>query len=655
MLLAALTLTMTAVGQGPAEWYEPFPAHKVVGNVYYVGSKDLATYLITTPEGHILINSGFERTVPLIQKSVESLGFKMSDVKILLASHAHSDHVAGHALLQKLTGAKVFVMRGDDQVIASGGKGQYLYTTSRWAPCKVDRVLEDRDEVKLGGVTLVARLTPGHTRGCTTWAWRVADGGKQYDIVVIGSPNVNPGFQLVDNKDYPEIVADFARTFEVLKSLPCDVFLGAHGGYYGMVERHALLQMGKADAFVNPKGYKEYVALKERTFRKNLAAQQEKTKGAKAQEGTSPAVAAISERVRKHVAAKEVAGAVTLVATPDRVVHLDAAGHAGLNPDEAMRTDAIFWIASMSKPILAALLLMLQDEGLLNIDDPVEKYLPEFKALKTADGKPARVTIRHLLTHTSGLGEITADQARASKKLADVIPLYVAKPVAFTPGSKWVYCQSGINTGGRIAEVVTGEPLEKLLQKRLLGPLGMKDTTFYLTEQQLPRLARTYRRTDKGELEVTDIRFLNGKSPTSTDRFPAPNGGLFSTAPDYARFCQMILRGGEMDGKRYLKAESVKVMTTLQTADLKTGFTPGNGWGLGWCVVREPQGVTAVLSPGSFGHGGAYGTQAWIDPTAQRVYILMVQRANFPNSDASELRRGFQEAAGAALSKSKSK
>jgi metallo-beta-lactamase class B len=276
MLLITLALAMTAVGQELSDWYQPFPAHKVVGNVYYVGSKDLATFLITTSEGHILINSGFERTVPLIQKSVESLGFKMTDVKILLASHAHSDHVAGHALLQKLTGAKVYVMRGDDQVIASGGKGQYMYTISRWAPCKVDRVLEDRDEIKLGGITLVARLTPGHTRGCTTWTWRAEDGGKKYDVVVIGSPNVNPGFRLVNNNDYPEIAADFAMTFEVLKSLPCDVFLGAHGGYYGMMERYDLLKKGHANAFVNPEGYKAFVAQKERAFRSTLAAQQGK-------------------------------------------------------------------------------------------------------------------------------------------------------------------------------------------------------------------------------------------------------------------------------------------------------------------------------------------------------------------------------------------
>ena len=276
MLLTTLVLAAAAVGQGQSDWYEPFPAHKIIGNVYYVGSKDLATFLIATPEGHLLINSGFERTVPLIQKSVESLGFKMTDVKILLASHAHSDHVAGHASLQKLTGAKVYVMRGDDLIIASGGAGQYLYSSSRWEPCKVDSVLKDGDEVKLGGVTLVARLTSGHTRGCTTWTWRVEDGGKIYDVVVIGSPNVNPGFKLVNNESYPEIAADFAKTFEVLKSLPCDVFLGAHGSYYGMVERYALLQKGQANAFVNAEGYKEFVAQKERAFRKTLSDQQGK-------------------------------------------------------------------------------------------------------------------------------------------------------------------------------------------------------------------------------------------------------------------------------------------------------------------------------------------------------------------------------------------
>ena len=231
---------------------EAFPGHRIVGNTYYVGSKALATYLITTPDGHILINSGFEETMPLIRASVESLGFKMRDVKIILESHAHSDHVAGHALLKELTGAKVFVMRGDEGVIASGGKGQYLYEDSRWKECEVDRVLKDREEVKLGGTTLVARLTPGHTRGCTTWAWRATEGDKSFNVVVIGSPNVNPGYRLVDNKDYPEIAADFAKTFEVLKSLECDIFLGAHGDYYGMLAKHERLKEAKQNPFPVP-------------------------------------------------------------------------------------------------------------------------------------------------------------------------------------------------------------------------------------------------------------------------------------------------------------------------------------------------------------------------------------------------------------------
>jgi len=265
-------LAWAVVAQGASE--EAFPAHRVIGNVYYVGSKDLATYLIATPEGHILINSGFEETVPLIRDSVESLGFKMRDVKVLLASHAHSDHVAGHAALKERTGAKVHVLRGDDAVIASGGKGQYLYGGDRWKPCAVDRVLEDGDSVTLGGVTLVARRTPGHTRGCTTWTWKVEDGGKRYDVVVIGSPNVNPGYQLVNNADYPEIADDFATTFQVLKALPCDVFLGAHGAYYGMAEKHQrAVKDPSTNPFIDPEGYRAYVAQKETAFRETLARQ----------------------------------------------------------------------------------------------------------------------------------------------------------------------------------------------------------------------------------------------------------------------------------------------------------------------------------------------------------------------------------------------
>lgn len=266
--LMFVLLCMVFVGQARAD--TPFPAHRVAGNTYYVGSHELASYLITTPEGHILINSSFEETVPLIRGAVESLGYKMKDIKYLLASHAHSDHVAGHAKMRELTGAKVLVMEGDDEVIKNGGKGQYLYVDSRWPECPVDRVLKDQDEVKLGRVTLTARHTPGHTRGCTTWTWKEEVDGKPLAVVVIGSPNVNPGFRLVGNTDYPKIADDYARTFELLKSLPCDIFLGAHGNYYDLHAKHERLGKGAVNPFVDPPGYKAYVALKEATYRKKL-------------------------------------------------------------------------------------------------------------------------------------------------------------------------------------------------------------------------------------------------------------------------------------------------------------------------------------------------------------------------------------------------
>jgi CubicO group peptidase (beta-lactamase class C family) len=364
----------------------------------------------------------------------------------------------------------------------------------------------------------------------------------------------------------------------------------------------------------------------------------------------SQAISTISERVRPFVEHRDISGAVTLVATADRIAHLDAIGRSDIGADKPMRPDSIFWIASMTKPITATAVMIMQDEGKLSVEDPVEKHLPEFKNLKTTGGKPARVTIRHLLTHTSGMGEASPEEARGKADLASLVPVYVAKPTRFEPGTKWTYCQSGINTAARIVEVVSGLTFDRFVERRLCGPLGMKDTTFYLSEEQLTRLAASYRRTKEGQLEPTGVRMLGGKSPTSRDRYPAANGGLFSTATDYAKFCQMILNGGELEGRRYLRPESVQQMTSLQTGELKTGFTDGNGWGLGWCVVRQPQGITGVFLPGAFGHGGAYGTQAWIDPGKGRIYVLMIQRADLPNSDASDVRRAFQEAANFALS-----
>jgi metallo-beta-lactamase class B len=258
------------------DWTEPFPAFRIAGNLYYVGSKGLANYLITTSEGHILINSDMEANVPLIRTSIESLGFKFSDVKILLISHAHWDHDGGSAMIKKLTGAKYMVMDGDVSVVESGGKTDFQYgddPTALYPPTKVDQVLHDGDEVKLGDAVLKAHVTPGHTKGCTTWTMEVKDGAKTRNVVIIGSPNVNPGYKLVGNTAYPGITEDFERTFQVLKSLSCDYFLGAHGSYFDLETKYAKLKTGVSTAFIDPEGYKNYVADRERAFRKELAKQ----------------------------------------------------------------------------------------------------------------------------------------------------------------------------------------------------------------------------------------------------------------------------------------------------------------------------------------------------------------------------------------------
>ncbi len=341
----------------------------------------------------------------------------------------------------------------------------------------------------------------------------------------------------------------------------------------------------------------------------------------------------------------EVAGMVVLVADKVGTIAVRSLGLADVASKKAMARDSIFWIASMSKPVTAACVMMLQDAGKLTLDDPITKHLPEMKSLKLADGTAAVITIRQLLSHTSGMAELKSGEAYTSRDLAEAASRYSRVEVLFPPGSKWQYSQTCINTATRIVEVVSGMAFDEFIQERLCKPLGMMDTTFYLSDDQYARLAKSYRRTDDGLIEEAKIGLLAGHLPTDRERMPAGNGGLFSTADDYATFCRMLLNEGELNGTRILTAESVKLMRTVVTGDLKTGFTPGNGWGIGCCVVREPQGVSEKLSAGSFGHGGAYGTQAWIDPARERIYILMTQRANFPNSDASDLRRTFQAVA----------
>jgi metallo-beta-lactamase class B len=273
---AIFAMTGTLRAQNSADWTEPFPPFRIAGNLYYVGSKGLANYLITTPQGHILINSDLEASVPLIRGSVEKLGFKFSDIRILLISHAHWDHDAGSAAIKELTGAKYMVMDADVSVVESGGKTDFQYgnqPASLYPPAKVDRVLHDGEEVKLGGQTLVAHLTPGHTKGCTTWTMKVEEGGKTYDVVIVGSPNVNAGYKLVMNTSYPEIASDYERTFRVLKSLPVDIFLGAHGDYFDLQTKFARLKEGAVTPFIDPAGYKRYIANREEAFRTELAKQ----------------------------------------------------------------------------------------------------------------------------------------------------------------------------------------------------------------------------------------------------------------------------------------------------------------------------------------------------------------------------------------------
>ena len=358
---------------------------------------------------------------------------------------------------------------------------------------------------------------------------------------------------------------------------------------------------------------------------------------------TTASLDSIPARMHDMIVANEVPGAVTVVATRDSVLRMNAQGWADPEHKSFMRVDSIFWIASMSKPITAIAVLMLMEDGKLSLDDPIAKYVPELAGLKTADGKTPRITIRHLLTHTSGMGEATDEESKTARTLSDLIPAFASKPLAFEAGSKWQYSQSGILTLGRIVEIVSGVPFEVFLRNHIFDPLSMKDTTFYLSEAQMPRWVIPARR-ESEQLVPAEIGLLNGHPPTWRDHYPASNGGLFSTAPDYTRLAQMLLNGGALDGRRYLTAESVHMMSTVHTGDMVTGFTPGNGWGLGVGIVRQPQGVTAMLSPGTFGHGGVYGTQFWIDMKRGVTLIMMIQRSNFKNADESPVRLAFQKA-----------
>lgn len=265
-LILLLAFTLSVFGQ--RTWNTPFPPHKVVGNVYFIGSKELASFLITTPQGHILINSDFESTVPLLRANVEKLGFKFSDIKIILGSHAHGDHMEADALVKEYTAAKIMAMEQDVPALKAmrpGGKEH-----------PIDRVLKDGDKVTLGGMTLTANLTGGHTAGCTSWTFQAEEAGKRYDVLVVCSVGVNADYVLVgDKRNYPSIVEDYRKSFARVRAMKVDVFLGAHPNFYDMEAKYAKVSQGAPNPFIDPAGVKVYVDQKEREFNEMLQKQQQ--------------------------------------------------------------------------------------------------------------------------------------------------------------------------------------------------------------------------------------------------------------------------------------------------------------------------------------------------------------------------------------------
>jgi CubicO group peptidase (beta-lactamase class C family) len=348
-------------------------------------------------------------------------------------------------------------------------------------------------------------------------------------------------------------------------------------------------------------------------------------------------LAKIGDKMREFVEARQISGAVTLVARRGRVVHLEAVGKADIAGDRDMAKDSLFAIASMTKPITAAAVLILQDDGKLNLDDPVSKYIPTFAQTTLGNGsKPEReIVVRDCLMHTSGL---VSDQRNVGT-LAETVEALAKSKLAFNPGSKWLY-GPGLSVAGRVVEVVSGKPFEEFLAERIFLPLEMKETSFRPTAEQAKRLAKLYQPTaDKKDIEA-GTHWLFELSPETT---PNPSGGLFSTAMDVARFYQMVLNGGDLAGKRVLSADAVKQMTSVQSGDLQTGLGAGDGWGLGFCIIRQPQGGSQMVSPGTFGHGGAFGTQSWADPARGMVFVLMIARQNF--TGGPDLRAEFQSLA----------
>ena len=355
----------------------------------------------------------------------------------------------------------------------------------------------------------------------------------------------------------------------------------------------------------------------------------------------------IGDALKPFVESSSLAGAVTVVANKDKVLSLDTVGFMDVGAKQVMKADSLFWIASMSKPITGTALMLLVDEGKVKLDDPIEKYLPEFQGMWVAVEKDAEhvllkhpsrlVTIRDVMSHTSGM-PFKSEMEQPTLDgltLRDAVRSYAITPLQSEPGTKYQYSNAGINTGARIIEVVSGVSYEDFMDQRLFKPLGMKDTTFWPNEEQVSRLAKPYKPSaDKTKLEETTISQLTYPLSKRHNRYPMPAGGLFSTGADVATFCRMLLNSGELNGKRYLSEESLKTMTSKQTGDAVK-----DGYGIGWST----NGMT-------FGHGGALATNMTLDPQRGLVTVFLVQHAGFPG-DGNKSQGAFVKAANEAFGK----
>lgn len=351
-------------------------------------------------------------------------------------------------------------------------------------------------------------------------------------------------------------------------------------------------------------------------------------------------LARIPVRMQAFVDQGKAAGFVTLLMRHGALAHLAATGYQDREAKTPMRVDSMFQVASLTKPVTSAGIMILVDEGRVGLSDPVAKFLPEFQRPTAA--RP--ITVRDLLTHTSGMaGSVPQGfNQKRERTLAEVVQMAAQQPLLFEPGTRWSYSNTGMATLGRIIEVVSGQSYEQFIAARIFAPLGMQDSHYFPPAAKYGRIAAVYT-DDKGTLIRADVDLHREGA-----KYPAPEGGLFSTAADLARFYQMMLNKGTLDGHRILSAAAVEVMTQNHTGELKAGFAPGMGYGLGWSVVRNVEGMFRLNSIGTFGHGGAYRTYGWVDPAKDMIGVILFQRTNGGGDMADEI-TAFMSMAAAAI------